>query len=112
MTWDGIELPDAPMPVDRPVFELLAYAAVGEPAESLRAGKTAVEQRVSSWAGPLNRERLRLAVLHGPMALAFETIGSATCIGAMPAATTSSRCSGRWGMGTTAAGPCGAQAAG
>ena len=75
MTWDGIELPDAPMPVRQAGLELLAYAAVGEPAESLRAGKRRVEQRVSSWAGPLNRERLRLAVLHGPMALAFETIG-------------------------------------
>jgi serine/threonine protein kinase/tetratricopeptide (TPR) repeat protein len=75
MTWDGIELPDAPMPVRQASLELLAYAAVGEPAESLRAGKRRVEQRVSSWAGPLNRERLRLAVLHGPMGLAFETIG-------------------------------------
>ncbi len=75
MTWDGMELPDAPMPVRQAGLELLAYAAVAEPGESLRAGKRRVEQRVSSWAGPLNRERLRLAVLHGPMGLAFETIG-------------------------------------
>jgi len=75
MTWDGLELPDAPMPVRQAGLELLAYAAVGEPAESLRAGKRRVELRVSSWAGPLSREQLRLAVLHGPMGLAFETIG-------------------------------------
>jgi hypothetical protein len=41
----------------------------------LRAVKLRVEQRISSWAGPVNRERLRLAVLRVPMALAFETIG-------------------------------------
>jgi hypothetical protein len=75
MTWDGIELADAPMPVKQAALELLAYAAVGQPAESLRAGKSRVDQRVSSWAGPINRERLRLAVLHVPMSLAFETIG-------------------------------------
>ena len=75
ITWDGLELPDAPMPVRQAGLELLAYAAVGEPAESLRAGKRRVDQRVSSWAGPLSRERLRLAVLHVPMGLAFETIG-------------------------------------
>ena len=75
MTWDGVEVADAPMPVKQAGLELLAYAAVGQPAESLRAGKQRVEQRVTSWAGPLNRERLRLAVLHVPMGLAFETIG-------------------------------------
>jgi tRNA A-37 threonylcarbamoyl transferase component Bud32/tetratricopeptide (TPR) repeat protein len=75
MTWDGIEVADAPMPVKQAGLELLAYAAAGQPAESLRAGKLRVEQRVISWAGPLNRERLRLAVLHVPMGLAFETIG-------------------------------------
>ena len=75
MTWDGIEVPDAPMPVKQAGLELMAYAAVGQPAESLRATKTRVEQRVTSWAGPSNRERLRTAVLHVPMGLAFETIG-------------------------------------
>lgn len=75
MTWDGIEVPDAPIPVKEAGLELLAYAALGQPADSLRAGKLRVEQRVRSWAGPMNRERLRLAVLHVPMGLAFETIG-------------------------------------
>jgi len=75
MTWDGIEVANAPMPVKQAGLALLAYAAVGQPAESLRAAKQRVEQRVSSWAGPLDRERLRLAVLHVPMGLAYETIG-------------------------------------
>ncbi|HEY7192816.1 MAG TPA: serine/threonine-protein kinase [Gemmatimonadales bacterium] len=75
MTWDGIEVPDVPMPVKQAGLALMAYAAVGQPAESLRAGKARVEQRVTSWAGPSNRERLRTAVLHVPMGLAFETIG-------------------------------------
>ena len=73
--WDGIEVPDAPMPVKQAALGLLAYAALAQPAESLRAGKSRVEQRVTSWAGPSNRERLRTAVLHVPMGLAFETIG-------------------------------------
>ena len=74
-TWDGIEIPDAPIPVKQAGLALMAYAAVGQPAESLRAGKQLVEQRVASWAGPMTREQLRLAVLHVPMGLAFETIG-------------------------------------
>ena len=75
MTWDGVEIPGAPAPVKQAGLELLAYAAVGAPAESLLAGKRRVDQRVNSWAGPVSREQLRLAVLHVPMALAFETIG-------------------------------------
>ena len=75
MTWDGVEVPGAPMPVKQAGLELLAYAAVGQPPESLRAVKRRVDQRVNSWAGPVSREQLRLAVLHVPMALAFETIG-------------------------------------
>ncbi len=75
MTWEGIEIADAPMAVKQAGLELLAYAALGRPADSIRAGKLRVEQRVSSWAGPADRERLRLAVLHVPMGLAFETIG-------------------------------------
>jgi len=68
----------------------------------LRAGKRRVEQRVSSWAGPLNRERLRLAVLHGPMALAFETIGSATCIGRCRRRLRPRDAVGRWAWDTAA----------
>jgi eukaryotic-like serine/threonine-protein kinase len=75
VTWDGIEVPDAPMPVKQASLELLAYAAMGQPADSLRAVKRRVDQRVNSWAGPVSREQLRLAVLHVPMTLAFETIG-------------------------------------
>ncbi|MGE5803704.1 MAG: protein kinase domain-containing protein [Gemmatimonadota bacterium] len=75
VTWDGTDVPDAPMPVKQAALELMAYAAVGQPAESLRAGKRRVDQRVASWAGPVSREQLRLAVLHVPMGLAFETIG-------------------------------------
>ena len=75
MTWDGVEIPAAPAPVKQAGLELLAYAAVGAPAESLLAGKRRVDERVNSWAGPVSREQLRLAVLHVPMALAFETIG-------------------------------------
>ena len=75
MTWDGFEVADAPLPVKQAGLELMAYAALGQPAESLRATKLRVEQRVRSWAGPMNRERLRLAVLHVPMGLAYETIG-------------------------------------
>jgi tetratricopeptide (TPR) repeat protein len=75
ITWDGVEVPDAPIPVKQAGLALLAYASLGAPAESLRALKARVDQRVSSWAGPVNRERLRLAVLHVPMGLAFETIG-------------------------------------
>ena len=75
MTWDGIEIADAPIPVTQAALALMAYAAVGQPAESLRAGKRLVEQRVASWAGPMAREQLRLAVLAVPMGLAFETIG-------------------------------------
>jgi len=75
LTWDGIAMPGAPMPVKQAGLQLMAYAALGQPAESLRAGKRRVEERVRSWAGPVNREQLRLAVLHVPMSLAFETIG-------------------------------------
>ncbi len=75
VTWDGYEVSDAPLPVKQAGLELMAYAALAQPAESLRAGKLRVEQRVRSWAGPINRERLRLAVLHVPMGLAYETIG-------------------------------------
>ncbi len=75
MTWNGVEIPNAPMPVKQAALELMAYAAAGVPADSLRAGKNRVDQRVSSWAGPVNRELLRQAVLHVPMGLAFETIG-------------------------------------
>ena len=75
MTWDGMEITTAPMPVRQASLGLLAYAALGQPADSLRAATQRVEQRISSWAGPLDRERLRLAVLHIPMGLAYETIG-------------------------------------
>jgi serine/threonine protein kinase/tetratricopeptide (TPR) repeat protein len=75
VTWDGFEVADAPLPVKQAGLELMAYAALGQPAESLRAGKLRVEQRVRSWAAPINRERLRLAVLAVPMTLAYETIG-------------------------------------
>ncbi len=74
-TWDGREVADAPMPVKQEGLALLAYASLGAPPESLRALKARVDQRVSSWAGPVSRERLRQAVLHVPMGLAFESIG-------------------------------------
>jgi tetratricopeptide (TPR) repeat protein len=74
-TWDGRAVSDAPMPVKQAGLALLAYASLGVPPESLRALKARVDQRVSSWAGPISRERLRLAVLHVPMGLAFESIG-------------------------------------
>jgi len=74
-TWDGREVSDAPMPVKQAGLALLAYASLGAPPESLRALKARVDQRVSSWAGPVSRERLRQAVLHVPMALAFESLG-------------------------------------
>jgi tetratricopeptide (TPR) repeat protein len=75
ITWDGLAVPDAPIPVKQAGLALLAYASLGAPAESLRALKARVDQRVTSWAGPVSRERLRLAVLHVPMGLAFESIG-------------------------------------
>ncbi len=75
ITWDGRELPDAPMAVKQAALEMLAYAALGAPAESVRIGKQRVEQRVSSWAGHVSAEQLRLAVLHVPMSLVFETLG-------------------------------------
>ena len=75
MTWDGDPVPDAPMAVKQAELSLLAYAALGGPADSLRVGKRRVDERVSGWAGAASRERLRLAVLHVPMGLAFETIG-------------------------------------
>lgn len=75
ITWDGREVPDAPIAVKQAALALLAYASLGAPPESLRALKARVDQRVSSWAGPVSRERLRLAVLHVPMGLAFESIG-------------------------------------
>ncbi len=75
ITWDGDPVPDAPMAVKQAELSLLAYAALGGPADSLRAGKKRVDERVSGWAGAASRERLRLAVLHVPMGLAFETIG-------------------------------------
>ena len=75
MTWDGDPVPDAPMAVKQAALSLLAYAALSGPAESLRVGKKRVDERVSGWAGAASRERLRLAVLHVPMGLAFETIG-------------------------------------
>jgi tetratricopeptide (TPR) repeat protein len=75
LTWDGDRVVDAPIPVKQAALSLLGYAALGGPADSLRAGKRRVDQRVISWAGPVNRERLRLAVLFVPMELAFETIG-------------------------------------
>jgi aminoglycoside phosphotransferase (APT) family kinase protein len=75
ITWDGLEVPDAPIPVKQAGLELLAYASLGVPAESLRALKARVDQRVSSWAGPISREGLRLAVLHVPIGLAFESLG-------------------------------------
>ncbi|HXM39344.1 MAG TPA: serine/threonine-protein kinase [Gemmatimonadales bacterium] len=75
ITWDGLEVPDAPIPVKQAGLALMAYASLGAPPESLRALKTRVDQRVSSWAGPVSRERMRLAVLHVPMGLAFDAIG-------------------------------------
>jgi tetratricopeptide (TPR) repeat protein/tRNA A-37 threonylcarbamoyl transferase component Bud32 len=75
ITWDGLEVPDAPIPVKQAGLALLAYASLGVPAESLRALKARVDQRVSSWAGQVNRERLRRAVLAVPMGLAFESLG-------------------------------------
>ena len=75
ITWDGREVPDAPIPVRQAGLALLAYASLGAPPESLRALKARVDQRVRSWAGPVSRERLRQAVLHVPMSLAFESIG-------------------------------------
>jgi tetratricopeptide (TPR) repeat protein len=75
ITWDGREVSDAPMPVKQAGLALLAYASLGAPPESLRALKARVDQRVSSWAGPVSRERLRQAVLHVPMGLAFESLG-------------------------------------
>jgi len=75
ITWDGEEVADAPMPVKQAGLELLAYAAAGAPAESILAGKKRVDQRVSSWSGHVSTDRLRLAVLHVPMSLAFEAIG-------------------------------------
>ena len=72
MTWDGLEIPDAPTAVKQAGLELMAYAAVGQPAESLRAGKRRVDQLVASWTGPASREQLRTAVLHVPMGLAFD----------------------------------------
>ena len=75
ITWDGREVADAPMPVKQAGLALLAYASLGAPPESLRALKARVDQRVSSWAGPVSRERLRQAVLHVPMGLAFESLG-------------------------------------
>ena len=75
ITWDGREVSDAPMPVKQAGLALLAYASLGAPAESLRALKARVDQRVTSWAGPVSRERLRQAVLHVPMGLAFESLG-------------------------------------
>jgi hypothetical protein len=74
-TWDGADVPEAPIPVKQVGLELMAYASLGAPAESLRALKARVDQRARSWVGPVNRERLRLAVLHIPMGLAYESIG-------------------------------------
>jgi len=74
-TWDGQALVDAPLAVKAVALELLAYAALGGPVDSLRALKTRVDQSVSSWAGPATRERLRLAVLRVPVELAFAQLG-------------------------------------
>jgi hypothetical protein len=43
--------------------------------DSLRALKARVDRRTASWAGPITRERLRLAVLHVPVSLAFSQLG-------------------------------------
>jgi eukaryotic-like serine/threonine-protein kinase len=74
-TWDGQELPHAPLAVKAVALELLGYAALGGPVDSLRVLKARVDQSVSSWAGPAERDRLRLAVLHVPVALAFAQLG-------------------------------------
>ncbi|HEV8304490.1 MAG TPA: serine/threonine-protein kinase [Gemmatimonadales bacterium] len=74
-TWSGEAVADAPLPVKQAALALLGYAALGAPAESLRTLKARVDQSVRSWAGPATRERLRLAVLHVPLALAFPVLG-------------------------------------
>jgi tetratricopeptide (TPR) repeat protein len=75
VTWDGEPVPETPVAVKQAGMALLAYAALGGPSDSIRMGKRRVEERVNSWAGAADRERVRLAVLHVPMTLAFETIG-------------------------------------
>jgi len=75
MTWDGDPLPDTPVPVKEAALALLGYAALGGPVDSLRALKARVDRRVASWTGPTARERVRLAVLHVPVELAFPQLG-------------------------------------
>jgi tetratricopeptide (TPR) repeat protein len=75
VTWDGEPLPDAPVPVKEAALGMLAYAALGGPVDSLRALKARVDRRAASWAGRTTRERLRLAVLHVPVSLAFPQLG-------------------------------------
>ena len=75
VTWDGEALPEAPVPVREAALALLGYAALGGPVDSLRALKARVDRRVASWTGPTARERVRLAVLHVPVGLAFPQLG-------------------------------------
>jgi tetratricopeptide (TPR) repeat protein len=73
-TWGG-EPVIAPLPVKETALELLAYASLGAPLDSLRILPARVEERITTWVEPARRQRVRDAVLHVPMSFAFPQVG-------------------------------------
>ena len=64
-----------PEPVAAPARALVAYAAVGAPAESLSAIERRVTALVGSWVAPARQATARRAALHVAAALAFPQMG-------------------------------------
>ena len=73
-TPEGVPVP-LPEPVAAPARALVAYAAVGAPAESLSAIERRVTALVGSWVAPARQATARRAALHLAAALAFPQMG-------------------------------------
>jgi len=74
VAWDGRTVA-APQPVKEAALQLLAYASLGGPIDSLRAGERRVQQRITSYVESPRRDVVRLAALHQSMGLAFPELG-------------------------------------
>jgi tetratricopeptide (TPR) repeat protein len=73
-TPEGVPVP-LPEPVAAPARALIAYAAVGAPAESLSAIERRVTALVGSWVAPARQATARRAALHVAAGLAFPQMG-------------------------------------
>ncbi len=73
-TWDGRPV-SPPLPVKEAALQLLGYASLGGPLDSLRALTQRVEERVMSYVEPPDRDLVRVAALHWPLTLAYPQLG-------------------------------------